>query len=286
VIGSSGQTSGGPLNHPAMQVALNQLGSLVLDIASNRLEAMFLTETGTTNDWFTLLKVHESPVASNLTASINGDFPAGLSLEGSDPEGGAISFAADTLPEHGLIANLDPATGALTYQPAHGRTGLEEFTFRTHNGYLFSQPATVALNVLVPFDTNTNGLPDYWESGYGVTDPFADDDGDGAGNWQEYVANTSPTNAASALRITGAIVNASGQCTITWSAVGGTRYRVSYCDEGPSGDYAELNLPAGVEINSSPAGVASYQSFTDDHQLTASPPDSGSRFYRVRVVRD
>ncbi len=56
VVGSSGQISGGALNHPAMCVSLNQLGSLVIDINGNRLDAAFVRETGAIDDSFTILK--------------------------------------------------------------------------------------------------------------------------------------------------------------------------------------------------------------------------------------
>lgn len=56
VAGSSGQIGGGTLNHPAMYLSLNQLGSLVLDISGNTLEAKFVSETGVVADYFTLIK--------------------------------------------------------------------------------------------------------------------------------------------------------------------------------------------------------------------------------------
>jgi hypothetical protein len=56
VAGSSGQASGGTLNHPAMFISLNQLGSMVLDVDGNRLDAKFLRETGAVDDSFTILK--------------------------------------------------------------------------------------------------------------------------------------------------------------------------------------------------------------------------------------
>jgi hypothetical protein len=64
VMGSSGGVSGSTagLNHPAMFVSLNNLGSLVLDIHGNRLDATFLRETGATNDTFTILKTNWPPV--------------------------------------------------------------------------------------------------------------------------------------------------------------------------------------------------------------------------------
>lgn len=60
VVGCSGQATGGDLNHPAMFVSLNQLGSLVLDINSNRLDATFLRGNGETNDAFTILKMPDT----------------------------------------------------------------------------------------------------------------------------------------------------------------------------------------------------------------------------------
>jgi hypothetical protein len=56
VAGSSGQASGGTLNHPAMFISLNNLGSMVLDVDGNRLDAIFLRETGTIADNFTIVK--------------------------------------------------------------------------------------------------------------------------------------------------------------------------------------------------------------------------------------
>lgn len=57
IVGSSGQApGGGALNHPAHFVSLSILGSLVVDVSSNRLDAFFLTSTGATNDTYTLRK--------------------------------------------------------------------------------------------------------------------------------------------------------------------------------------------------------------------------------------
>src|SRR5437773_3797455 len=56
VAGSSGHTSGGSLNHPAMYISLNVLGSLVLDIDGSRLDAKFLNSSGSVKDYFTIKK--------------------------------------------------------------------------------------------------------------------------------------------------------------------------------------------------------------------------------------
>jgi len=56
VAGSSGKTSSGSLNHPAMSVSLKVLGSVVLDVDSNRVDVTFLDDSGTRRDYFTLTK--------------------------------------------------------------------------------------------------------------------------------------------------------------------------------------------------------------------------------------
>jgi len=61
VAGSSGSIGGGPLNHPAMYSSQNVLGSMVLDFASNRLDAIFLPTSGIPTDWFSIVKVAAHP---------------------------------------------------------------------------------------------------------------------------------------------------------------------------------------------------------------------------------
>ncbi len=56
VAGSSGQISGGSLNHPAHFISLNNLGSLVLDVNGTRLDATFVRENGSQPDTFTMIK--------------------------------------------------------------------------------------------------------------------------------------------------------------------------------------------------------------------------------------
>jgi len=56
VAGSSGQVNSATLNHPAMYISMARLGSVVLDIDGNRLDAQFLDETGTRRDYFTVVK--------------------------------------------------------------------------------------------------------------------------------------------------------------------------------------------------------------------------------------
>ena len=88
VAGTSGITSGGSLNHPAMYTSLNQLGSLVLDISGNQLDAKFVRETGAVDDSFTITKgtganppptITAHPADQSACAGGNANFSAAAS---------------------------------------------------------------------------------------------------------------------------------------------------------------------------------------------------------------
>jgi hypothetical protein len=94
VAGSSGQISGGTLNHPAMFISLNNLGSMILDVNGNTLDAKFLRENGAIADFFRIVKgVGGGPVVpaapSSLTATTISRTQINLSwVDNSDNEAG------------------------------------------------------------------------------------------------------------------------------------------------------------------------------------------------------
>jgi hypothetical protein len=104
VAGSSGQATGGLLNHPAMYVSLNQLGSLVLDINANRLDAKFLTSTGATNDYFTILK--HAPSNSPPTVALTSPAEGATFLEPA-----AITVAANASDNDGAVSQVNFYSG-------------------------------------------------------------------------------------------------------------------------------------------------------------------------------
>jgi hypothetical protein len=129
-----------------------------------------------------------------------------------------------------------------------------------------------------PTDANGNGLPDAWEASYGVTDAQADNDGDGQNNFAEYIARTNPTNASSFLRIIEAKRGSDGRITVTWSSMGGVRYRIQSADR-IGGEFTDIVRDAVEETDPGAAGESSNNSFTD-----ALVPADGVRFYRIKVV--
>jgi hypothetical protein len=63
IAGSAGQALGGPLNHPAHFISLNELGTVVVDVNENRLDAKFLNSDGVVRDYYTLTKPSPFPAA-------------------------------------------------------------------------------------------------------------------------------------------------------------------------------------------------------------------------------
>jgi hypothetical protein len=113
-----------------------------------------------------------------------------------------------------------------------------------------------------------------WLQRYGLpTDgsaDFADPDGDGLNNWQEWRAGTDPTNALSVLKVL-SLINAGSGITVRWQSVGGVTY---YLQRG-------TNLavqPAFPWVRSNILGVTGVTSYND---TGAAGP--GPFFYRVGV---
>jgi hypothetical protein len=69
--------------------------------------------------------------------------------------------------------------------------------------------ASATVHVFFAANVTTNGTPEFWLAGYGLTggtfqaEDDADQDADGMRTWEEFVADTDPTNGASRLRIVG-----------------------------------------------------------------------------------
>ena len=85
--GSSGKISGGTLDHPAMAVSLNLLGSVVLDVTGDRLDLTFLDSSGASSDTMSIVKGASCPPPTGAVCG-NGICEAG---DGED----CVSCAAD-----------------------------------------------------------------------------------------------------------------------------------------------------------------------------------------------
>jgi hypothetical protein len=122
------------------------------------------------------------------------------------------------------------------------------------------------------YQTPTSMLSYAWAQQYGLptdgTADYADLDGDGMNNWQEWKAGTNPTNAASVLALQAPATTNTTGITVTWQSVSGVTYYL----------LSSTNLPVFTPIQSNLVGQAGSTSYTD---TTAT--NGGPYFYRVGV---
>lgn len=124
------------------------------------------------------------------------------------------------------------------------------------------------------FQTPASAISYAWLQRYGLptdgTADFADMDGEGMNNWQEWRAGTVPTNALSALRMLSPTGSASG-ITLSWESVNTRNYwleRASGLSTQPAFSIIAANLP----------GKPVTTTYTDTNAT-----DTGQFFYRVGV---
>jgi hypothetical protein len=122
------------------------------------------------------------------------------------------------------------------------------------------------------YQTPTFILPYYWAQKYALPlDGTIDSDGDGMNNWQEAVAGTNPTNAASVLKMLSVSNSISGSI-VKWQSVASKFYYLQ----------RSTNLlvnPAFVSIYTNPPNLF----FTTLSFVDTTATNGGPYFYRVQV---
>lgn len=125
-------------------------------------------------------------------------------------------------------------------------------------------------SVVVDYDTDMDGLPDWWETAFAgdaLSMAAADNtDGDGFTNYEEWLADTVPTNSASFPWI-GAYTNAA---QLVFGSSSNRQYQIEY-----RLDLADTNGVWGIEVPWFPGAHPQ----TEKTVTTL----SGNRFFRLRV---
>jgi hypothetical protein len=101
----------------------------------------------------------------------------------------------------------------------YGNTGGQSFAFENSDSVLKFYPAL------------PQGTPVLWLQSFGYSGDYTnaenlDPDGDGVPNWQEFRANTNPTNAASVFGLRSVVQRADGRYVVTFSTATNRIYRV------------------------------------------------------------
>lgn len=194
---------------------------------------------------------------NNATLTVTGDgLTLGVLIFDANPFGNGLNFISVPI---SVASNATP--GLRTFVVQQGTN------MAYASGFLEIQP--------VVLDYNFDGLDDAFQRTYfplftaPAAAPSADPDSDGMNNYEEYIAGTNPTNAASILKML-APSNSAGGTTVSWQSVNGKRYQVSNRTNVAAGSWQDIGLPVT-------AGGSTGQ-YVD---ATAT---NGVRFYRVQVL--
>ncbi len=215
-----------------------------------------LTDTQTL--FITIGNVNEAPVLSSHSG--NAQVPLSL-MEGTtavtqvvatDPDGDTLAFTLSAGADKALFS-VD-STGNLAFQaaPSHASPAdadgdnVYEVTVQAADSALsVQQTFTITVTSDSAADSDSDGIPDAWESQHGLNpaadDAAADPDGDRLSNLQEYKLGTDPTDGNSGFRTHGVASNGNGQFTLSWKSVPGKSYTVQSSTDFKN--WAELSGP-------------------------------------------
>jgi hypothetical protein len=201
VAGSSGKVSSAALDHPAMILSLETLGSVVLDVQGLELHATFLDDLGAVRDEFTIVKgtgtVPAAPAGLAATAVSQSRIDLSWTDESSDEAGFEVGLSPDGL----VWFPLGSVGAAVTYS----HTGLSPATscvyrVRAFNGAGESPWSGVAAAVTA-FPSSEDAADDDLPEAGTVHGDFHDtEDDDSVYEWiEEEESNGNPANRYSFL---------------------------------------------------------------------------------------
>jgi len=242
-------------------------------IIYNNVTGSYSGTLGTAGNWIPVVSISQVDGASLLTQvnspvtlvnalvpTVNYQYMDGTSMAAPHVVG-AVAFAAVNFPGESATQRVARVLNHTT--PVASLTGVVK--------------TGGCLNLLKMVDTDSNGLPDWWETdNFGAigVNPNLDADGDGMINLQEYLAGTNPRNSASRLAISQTSMVANGSNSdfhVSFQSVSGITYRVEYSDTLATGSWTTL----GADLS----GTGAIMQVIDPAANTRA-----KRFYRVEVI--
>lgn len=287
VAGSSGQISGGQLNHPAHFISLNQLGSLVVDVSDKQMDVKFLRENTdpetippTYDDHFTITKFSpQLPVAPTglIALSVTG---TETMLHWEDQSSSETQQLVLLTPDGGNEVVAVTLGHDLNGTVLTGLTAGVAYSVRVRSlnalGEATSDPLTF-VQAIAPSATTPIQRWRFvqWGSilGDGARADAADADNDGFQNLLEYALGTSPRRAISYPQLAG-VMGPNGNLRFSFhrQLAPDLRYIVEFSSELSEENWTEAFNSTGL------ANVAGTVTVDDP---SAQPPSR--RFARLRV---
>ncbi len=248
--------------------------------------------------------LHTNFLNAALTNSVAAPAPAGgtqlvcagWAMAGHDPADGSATNFEMTVTNHASLVWLwttnywlDTAAGphgsvdvADAWQPADVVTQLTAaadayYHFTNWTGSVSETNNPLALLMDAPKAVQANfaenlaasNTPEWWLAAHGWTNDFDaaatnDAEPDGYPSWQEYIADTDPTNDASYPRVGLITTFGTNQPILDWPASTGRLYQIHLCDDLVGGPWTTQELSLGADT------------WTDTN-----PPPATNRYYRI-----
>lgn len=200
--------------------------------------------------------------------------PAGVNIFSNSVSQGSVTTDGQLMiASLGTLSANGTATLSFSISPSGDVDGwvtnsAEVISSATPDPFAWNNRADLNIRILPP-DRDDDGLPDEWEISFELdpdnpADAFADSDGDGHSNMQEFLAGTIPRDAASVFRVLHVEIQ-DNSIAIEFSTVPEKRYTIQTASAVPSavwinliGDIEGTGEPVTVSVPAAPRGSIQF----------------------------
>jgi PKD repeat protein len=109
-------------------------------------------DKGATDDFTATVKVSNPPVDNAGSLTVNEDNAGSVTLSAADPNNFPLTYAVVTPPAHGSLTQNGKQ---ITYTPADNYFGTDSFTWKSNDGYVDGNVATISITVAPVNDAPT-----------------------------------------------------------------------------------------------------------------------------------